>query len=1164
MIRLGKLGYSSITLTDLTNTLPVSLVLESNLENNIQVKTGTKYTPDFSKNGNGVIITPSLFLGQEEIRLENNLVKPEKENDSGYIYYEIGNTRYQYSETPEENKNYVDEMGCLHIIENLDSNITIEAYIEDFKVVAHDYEVSLVTATNPVSILLLEEGTSNYQAVIECEGGREHFEDTNSKNITMTATLYKGNEILNYKKLADGSIEKVAGFIYSWERLSDGDSLPDGLDFQFVVKRANTVNREYYTCTITEEATGLSYTASQFIYDFTDEYNCSINYDRAPVLTDTETEITLEAIVFKRDINISADEDYNLSYAWYAADENGSEYTILERNKSSILKIDNSSSIPRYKDFVLYCKVFHTDETNNTYQIAGATLLIHYTVDYSVKVSPQTIFIPSSSRGVFQGKNEDGFGYYEFSFQILDTAGNPMVYSESEALPGGNFDDNSSIYFTSEEEGKWNFKGTLKLDLSEENDLWVESNNMSSKIYEFNYTFLGQVYTEEITVVKSFAGEQGVPAYTVALSNDFHAFSGGEGRADFNQRVELDFSAFFGDKPLEITKVFLTNDANKEDIDERKKISQGLYIERIKGAEGINERKYILSTATSGDSSNFLTENGTIGFSVVVSEEGVGEKTFYKSFQYIINFNSRSYYLMTNANTIKYNSNGKYSINQVSISAFYRDINGAAQKYNSGRIRYSFNNGENWTTGSLGETVINLEDGKFYNSIIVELYSAKENNWDSSLLLDRETINILVSLEGIQIGAENLIPWSKTLSTEENRWKCYPDGSYFSFDSEEDFNVVLFNGKNDKILKFFSPKIPLEKNYIDKMFSFSCLIFSEAWANLKQSIDIGIEIYNQEYDSNGNLNIINSSFEIIGSIFSNENLSTINFQEGRKNSLWQKIYKTFIFNESLFSNLGSTKLDEYTDFSIIFILNSSGSFKIKKPKLELGSFPTDWSINFKDNEILINDIEKQLNEFIGKYDEDIVKLSDDKLTLSSGGKTTYLSVIKDVNDSSIKNSSTSMIPVTITDPDGNKYSFLNLEEFKEYLKELNENNASQIRNYSTTLIDENLKEYRSSISIHPATVDEPIGYISISASYFKNNEKKYLEALKLTSNKLSFIVDEKETAYMSNNKFYIPHGQITDSLVIGSDKRNLKVDSHLKIFTSDNGVGFIWEEINNV
>ena len=144
------------------------------------------------------------------------------------------------------------------------------------------------------------------------------------------------------------------------------------------------------------------------------------------------------------------------------------------------------------------------------------------------------------------------------------------------------------------------------------------------------------------------------------------------------------------------------------------------------------------------------------------------------------------------------------------------------------------------------------------------------------------------------------------------------------------------------------------------------------------------------------------------------------------------------------------------------------------------------------------------------------------------------------------------------------YSFLNLEEFKKYLEELNENNASQIRNYSTTLIDENLKEYRSSISIHPATADDPTGYISISASYFKNNEKKYLEALRLTSNELSFIVNEKRTAYMSNNKLYIPHGQITDSLIIGSDKRNLTVDSHLKIFTSDNGVGFIWEEINNV
>jgi hypothetical protein len=32
---MGKLGYSSITLTDLTETLPVSLVLKSNKDSNI-------------------------------------------------------------------------------------------------------------------------------------------------------------------------------------------------------------------------------------------------------------------------------------------------------------------------------------------------------------------------------------------------------------------------------------------------------------------------------------------------------------------------------------------------------------------------------------------------------------------------------------------------------------------------------------------------------------------------------------------------------------------------------------------------------------------------------------------------------------------------------------------------------------------------------------------------------------------------------------------------------------------------------------------------------------------------------------------------------------------------------------------------------------------------
>ena len=75
---MGLLGYSTISLTDLTEVLPASLYLSSSLVSNAQTKEGDNYTPDFSQDGNEVIITPSFFVGTSEV------VKKEGETDCPY------------------------------------------------------------------------------------------------------------------------------------------------------------------------------------------------------------------------------------------------------------------------------------------------------------------------------------------------------------------------------------------------------------------------------------------------------------------------------------------------------------------------------------------------------------------------------------------------------------------------------------------------------------------------------------------------------------------------------------------------------------------------------------------------------------------------------------------------------------------------------------------------------------------------------------------------------------------------------------------------------------------------------------------------------------------------------------------------------------------------
>ena len=258
---MGKLGYSSITLTDLTETLPVSLVLKSNKDSNIQTKVGSLYTPNFSEEE--LIITPSLFLGQEDLRIEENekLINPALNSGSGYLYYEIGNERYEYNGSTIGN--YVD------IKENLNKNITIEAYIQNYFNETHNYYIKLISATNPINFLLMEENTSGFQATIECAGGREFFEDSNASPIIMTALLYNGKEIINE--------ENDSRFTYIWNRLSD-NSVSNTRSL--IVNRSSLFNRDYFTCTITDNNTGIVYTASRFLYDFTDTYTCEISYKR--------------------------------------------------------------------------------------------------------------------------------------------------------------------------------------------------------------------------------------------------------------------------------------------------------------------------------------------------------------------------------------------------------------------------------------------------------------------------------------------------------------------------------------------------------------------------------------------------------------------------------------------------------------------------------------------------------------------------------------------------------------------------------------------------------------------------------------------------------------------------------------------------------------------
>ena len=905
---MGKLGYTSVALTDLTQTLPVSLTLESNLEKNIQTRTGNLFNPDFSSMKTqlgeelleGVIITPSLFLGQEEIDLEKKgqYVNPNfnnEERNSGYLYYEIGDNRYEYGKNIDPDI-YVDIKGRLHIEKNLTENITIEAYIEDFEIEAHSYIDHLVSVINPITIILLEEGSSNYQVIITSTDGREHFEDTNASPITLTASLWRGLD------------EVKTELSYSWNKLGDGE--PDSkTEASITVYRKDITNREYFTCVITDEQTGLSYSASKFIYDFTDTYLCDIAYDKMPLLTDKNTTITLTANVWNKNTLIEpSTEGFNLSYDWFAVgsilDENKKPVEVTLRDSESENKGSSSytldiSNIPelQYQDFVIYCKVYQTDNANNTYSIAGGTLNIHYTVQYSVKVTPQTFFIPTSYEGLYQGN--DSYKY-NFTFQLLDTDGNPLPRDDSQTTTVGAQNDGTVIGLEGRN-GLWDFTGTIDFTNS---SLWNE--DVSSRIYEFTYVYLGQEFTEEINIVKSYKGEQGFSGYTIDLSNEFHAFAGGEMRADSKQSTTSRISAYYGDIGKKITQITCGNSKeiiysngtgndfwyNYENIN--------LFIQARKIQD--NEVEITFRTNEENEVGKFLIEIEPVNFYVTI-EEGT---TFFKTFSYTINYYGKTYSLNPSSSSIVYNKDGTYNPASIAVAPTYQEANGTINSYDLGRVIYSLDE-KVWKLFDKNNPIKNFENSQF---VYFRLYGANANfsgginlEDNAEYLLDVESIPILTSMEGYEIGGENLLRWSKTLPIENNKWTV--NGSVI-IEETQDFSIAKWTASEDSSI-LSSPEISYEEEYISKDF---CLSFY-----MKGSGNT-LKIYLSEIIDE---NII-------------ENLII----ENNSNDIYKKAYCIFKLPSSISTN-----------FKVLFSGNED-ILEIKKPKLELGNVPTAWSASVYD------------------------------------------------------------------------------------------------------------------------------------------------------------------------------------------------------------------------
>ena len=1192
---MAKLGRSTYTLTDLTETLPVSLVLQTNKKNNAQNKNGDQYTPNFENDGEELIITPSLFLGQEKLSLEEYpKYKIPNGRENGFLYYEIGETQYKYTGNTSD-KIYVNSSGQLVIKENLIENITIEAYIENFVYESHNYVVPLVQTTNPISFLLLEDN-DNFYAVIECENGREYFDDTNAFPIKMAAYLYKGNKVINQK---ENNVFDTENYHYSWDRLGDGDTKPDGADPTLIVTRDKILNRDLYTCTITDLNTNLVYSAQQYIYDFSDQYYCTIIHDKPLLLSEANPLVKLTAKVWLREKELKefTDENnqpkFNLSYEWFAIDSSG-EKTLKTASTDNSLEINTSSTnIPKKESFTVYCKVYHTayksedDTVGVTYPIAGNTISFQYIPVYSVQVEPQNIFVNTTNNNVYQGNSSNE---YTFEFKLLDKDGKLIDFDTSDKnIEKGpeevvsSYEDGTSIKFEQKITRKWHYTGTITLSPNNPNSMWSSNNKeVASRSYEFTYVYFGQQFTDEVNIIKNRSGEngeQGFSGYTIDLSNEFHAFSGGEGRADSDQETSCTVSAYFGSEKQSIDSIKIGNTL----IFKRSEDGQNTSTIEHDYKFGDNDSHLFLSAEEKGekaieiiirtnDSTNekekalFLKDIESLVFNIGIKDTKNTLLEFPKIFNYTINYNGKSYSLVPETNTIVYSqeNQGTYEPSSFNVSATVREVNGAASTYSNGIIIYSFDS-KNWTYLGSSGTISNYQNLK---DIYIRLYSSLAKNYITSsninisgaapYLLDMETIPIVTSMDGYEIGGENLLKYSKLfLLDNKDKWFKSNTSKLSVLDDEEDSieekNLVfqvsgIGETAGNPWYNFKSPKFRLKKEYINKDFCFSCYVFLEkktAENSITPLDENGFSFLVSAYDDYETT--IRGAYQSFAKIYLNSPGSAIT-NETWEAGKWIKIYKVFNLNNNFFTHTENgtnkpTELEKCSYLNITFALAKNGYLKIKLPKLELGNVPSAWTP--APNDIFYSEV--------GNNNENILDL----IANNSSN-------INDINQS---------FNITVTDINGTQSVFTSYQEFVNYvqtqtgqIKNLTELTGEHTKTLSgvNTQIEQivldngDLKKRTAYIATgYKDEVNKKTPFLELGVKDATDESKNHLR-MELTNTLLSFYEnsnDEEPIAYFGGNALSITKGRFTKELYIGTDDNN-----YLVIKTTPNGIAFMWSK----
>lgn len=1092
---MSLLGQDSITITDITDVNPIRLDLTSSQPIYQTKKTGENYEPDYTISP--LIITPSLYFGTREVS---------EEEYRGKIEFYINGVLIENTE-----EIYV-ENSSLYIKQNLTGNIKVEAIIR--KITDTSTKVTYEEVKNFISFYYLSYDSSGYTVFIDNPDGRYDFSANNSNPITLEAHLFAGSDELTPTS-------------YEWKR-SSGEQILNNTNKILTIERKDIYSHENFICIIGYN--GVSYTATCAIDDRTDLYTGAIISNTSLVMTPIFNSANLTCKIFKNgeEINIT-DAVENFKYSWVFYKNGEAEGTPIGGNSKTINITIGENGIPK-DNFTIYC-ITKIDEK---YTVVSY-LPINYSVSYTPILTPKTIFIPANHDGSYQGeeleieKNLTFFLQDESGNQIESNLTNFSI-SGGEGITIGDYTNvENKIYTIPFSINALNFKD---YDVSE--------------LFELSYYYKEQPFNEEFYIVKSVQGNDGKDgasgsSYSLILSNDYHRFAGKEAFADANQETSTKIQFYRGDE-LMILKDIKIRDVTLTTVDQT--VIEGLYAKLDIDTDATEKT----ITFITGGAGNRLAQGGTLAIEVNVEINGE-IKTFSTVFSYDINFEGHSYFLsfVNGTSIIYYPSKNSFSSKKIEFYTYYRR-NGAEENftYENGKVFYSEDGNSKKPLSPKGIAYYEYNiNQSLQSNVTFYLYTNQANDAapEEKYLMDRETIPILTSLEGAEIGGENLIRFSRTLEAGTNKWTYkYGVADEIQIVEGNGFNNINFNFKyntttnNEGECYIISPAFFIDEEIRDKDLCFS--YYFKINSNIENMKKEGNKIYFSflGYDNEGNLLEESDYFSILKIKVDDDKII--------ENSRWVRLYEIFKANILINSNISYFKIkiggiikpgDTTTNYN----------FDIKKPKLEVGNTPTAW--NLAADDIIFEGINIDSTDLNGSSIVDLLKEQIKKIQLNS-------SSIGSVQDNML---------VNITDINGNKISYTNLQNLYDYLN-TNINTIIELQDKQNLVINTRLNnisgklgelyEIQNKIQLGYDENNDNEPYMRFDVATGEDKDHNY--SMKLTTKRLSFLSSNKELAYFGNTSLTIERARVKEGIYLGSGTNT----GYLVIKTTEQGCAFTWED----